>query len=470
MSFFDKAAMHQKCDRPQISCNVTLWRFASQAGCPRNGRLYDKVQRMPENESITQRSIRRRMLAGAAGAIILNAQPGVAQGAAPQFAIQTDYSAALDRDDVYSFLDGSQPTWDEPLFTGGDYVESRTSRKELGAIPKPIKMYWAVRRFFALVIGPGRGQLIGHFDCMVTIEQQVNVVLKAALLLKKNLPQAVQTKIEGWFSQYDPDVHGDPFVYARDRIASDASVNVDMFSVVNALSINKIPSTRREHDQQLKALLGLYNGSTAGKIWLDTNGQESVSAGAHFKKSQVRSVLLRSTLVGRLDNPDKPRDSSSEVTAGPGDNPKNIMKDLGDKEAQRLDCGDPATSHEWPVIVLDGWPEFMVELRDFEYKIKCVRVVLRLPVLLTRTAMLQLWASMRIPGKTIVAEVLTCHFRSALSPSVIGIALANPPAAVVAYLALIEQCIDAKLGKAIPCLIPGLTLIKTVKPPGWQPL
>src|SRR6266404_1305875 len=430
---------------------------------------------------------RRRFLkqtGAGAGALVVSAeahQPDMrrpkASSTGPRIPIQLDYSAYLDKQEVYEFMEGAVDRWDAPLVKPG-YTAWIDHKKLVDTVkvtkedmPKPLRLSWGERETWEVYEGLPPGIMVGSFDVVVPKDQQVEVEVLSVLWIENNTKATLQDKIKEAFNAYQYKENTDSedaIEYARTKLATETEIKTGMFSVEITFSIVKVSGTRMTHPQQRDALLNLYKGEVRGTILTDPNlppenlevKDRSYFAKRHFRAKQL--VKDPKPVEGVTANPRPPVHGAEDDKK---QSSTKIIEDIIKIEREAMNCSLDLIKppKEWPIMILAAWPEFKVEWRDFTYTIGCgVQFVLRLPVLQTRTTGLELWAyaqyaSGQLPAIYQVVE--TCVFKSALAGGVIGIAMANIEVAVSVFVSLLQQCLAVQV---VLCLIPGLALITRV--------
>src|SRR5262249_13355618 len=113
--------------------------------------------------------------------------------------IQFDFSANLDRDEIYKFLDNSaMTTWEAPLALPKGYSQSSAAKKPVGLIDKypddiqsslrgqPVRLWWARQAQCRAQQGTGTGQFVGTSEVTIPCSWQVNINVFAVLLIKND--------------------------------------------------------------------------------------------------------------------------------------------------------------------------------------------------------------------------------------------------------------------------------------------
>jgi hypothetical protein len=381
-------------------------------------------------------------------------------------AIQEEFSPNLDTDEVRQFLlDLKTTDYDGPIDVKSGYFASNI-RKPAGlpieerAGGKSLSLFWAVREFYEAVEGNSPGQVVGNFDVIVPMEEQLAMTVTSVLLIKTGTTADAQKKIEAAFSKYTFPNDGDPTEFARRELAN-AGIGMDAFATTLTYSLRKMK--RIEHDAQRKAALGLYNGTTRGEINEDGHTRPIHGEEGYFKERKIRCALVRRENVAPV--PSKPKDSLHEV-----DDKRTIEQTVDDvtrEEGRQLECNMDAPPRTWLIQTLFEWPEFKLITKPFDIVIGCVRVTLWLPVLQTRTGQSNLYGYTRAPrntDKAVWGVVEHCFWEAALSAAVVGIASLNFYTALAAFKGIFSKCIYDHLKQLIPCLIPGLILKFETKP------
>jgi hypothetical protein len=164
--------------------------------------------------------------------------------------------------------------------------------------------------------------------------------------------------------------------------------------------------------------------------------------------------------------PDKKTDPVHEVVQEPPGDPSQAVQQVANSEAAPLECADYDLQN-YPIAELLRYPEFKVIWRDVRIEIRCVTVVLTLPILQIRWSRIELYAYTRHPknlGNLVESAIIQCIWEAAVAGAVIGVVMGNFAAALAAFQGIFTQCLEDKFGQFISCMIPGLALIFEVVP------
>ena len=299
-------------------------------------------------------------------------------------AIQREYSPRLDQHVVYEFARGTGPSWDAPNPTKAGYSLSPVPPKT-ASVPGVVPLYWARREWYEVTEG---GQAVGNFDLVVPWHQDLQAIIKNLLFVKDDVTAAQRAVIETAFKNYNWPADGDPDDYVATKLAGNPeNIKRSMFSVDCTFSLAKV-GPNFEHDAQKKAVLSVYKDQESGQVWPGP-GQAPVKLGdgGYFKTRPLSPRMVKYEVVDDVPPPNI--DPVHEINSS---NPSSAIDTIISEEGSPLDCGTGYDTSEFPILTLLEYPEFMVEWRDFDYDLGCgVHVVLRLPVLRTRTSELNLW-------------------------------------------------------------------------------
>lgn len=383
--------------------------------------------------------------------------------------IQQDYAPNLSTTEVFQFLKSTANVYTAPVIPKAGYSVSGVAKKPVGSLDStpagsPIKTYWAQRHWYEVVEGTNPGQVVGHFDAIVPIEERVRLSIDAVLLVADTASATNKTKIESSFLSYQWPRDGDPLDYVEHALKAEPTITRSMFAVVLTHTIEKI--ARVEHRDQIDRILSTYADRAPGQVWTGPGTSPiRIGDGGYFS---TRTLRPRRTRIEDLEDVQPAvRDPIHQVEQKAPQTISGIIDAIVGSEGAAIDCSLDFNKQEWPIMELFEYPEFRLLWRDFSFEIGCgVRVVLTLPVLQIQISKLMLWAYARSPksvGNIIERVITACAFNAALTGAVVGVVLGNFVAALEAFRGVFTECIKSKLGDFISCLIPGLALISEVK-------
>lgn len=377
--------------------------------------------------------------------------------------VNTIASIDLNKPEIFAFLRNNAATsWDAPVTPPVGYVASAAPLKPSGTISeyaagKPIALIRSVREYYEVLEGPSPGQNVGNFDVVVPIERTVHVHVSAALFIQAGVTSTNATKIENVFGQYEYPRDGDPNQYVHEKLNENGSITADMFLVGSTYSVEKVGPDKIWGGER-ERILDAFNGKGDGSVIPGENMRpipiDGGDSKGFFERRQLRAVLLRSEDLDGV--PEKVRDLH-EVTSK---DPKNAIKEIANLEGKAAGC-DAYVLKEWKIADLVDYYEWRWRWKDFHFRIGCIHIFITLPVQQSRESRISLWAYARYPqnlGNLVETAINDCAWKSALASAVIAVVLWNFPVGLAAFKALFTECIRAKFGNAVSCLIPGLVL------------
>lgn len=371
--------------------------------------------------------------------------------------IELDYTPDLDTDEIHSFIIDSDPsntTYTSKVISEAGMTPVARRPREKGMLLGPL--YAFIKEIYAIE-RDRKG--VGRQEIIVPIEQGMTLVIVNTLFLRDDIVETdKQAIIEKVFIDFDAS-KDDPYDYARKALPAD--ITDEMFMVRPSFELVK-SGVREERKEQRIALFELYQGKSAGSIDLPI-GVDGI--GDYFDRGNY-TVILLSVEPCRVGQPEK--DPNILESDSVEDDPSPIIDELVREETKVLDCGQIEVVKQ-RVATLLQWPEFKVEWEPKRVKIGCVRITIRLPVLYIRTTKLALYyfyGKIQNLGILIEKIIETCALRGILAGAIIGVALSNLQAAIVAFRTVFVECIKSQAQQAIVCLIPGLLIIK--EKGGWH--
>lgn len=372
-----------------------------------------------------------------------------------------------------------QPNYTAPLgyeVSGiAPIVVGTAGQKTVGS---PVKLVWSERRYFNVIEGKRpatitepahQGQIVGNFDAVVPYSQEIQIEILALLLVSSSASAAQRVLIENKFSGYKYEEKGEPEAFVDDTLKSEPSLTRDLFLVDFTHRVIKM-SSANAHEDQLQALLAVYEGRATGAVYMQDGAPQALSDPGYFPNNGLSYQFLRSETTADIPPPPidytyKKQNSLLPVV--------QVVMEVIRNEGAQLECDQHFKSRHWKIMTLLRFPEFMLKWQDVRFKLGCVWVVLTLPVIHIRISDLNLYAYVRQPESLTNVEqvVMACVFRAALSGAVVGVALGNIMAALHTFRAIFSECIKEKLLMLYACLLPGLMLIGENQPgDDWHPL
>jgi hypothetical protein len=322
---------------------------------------------------------------------------------------------------------------------------SKVSSRDVGNTP--MKVYWS--RFVECGIYQGyqRPALISKSEIKILAWKKVRVEVFADLIVNNTVtPQQLQ-EIQTAFKAFDYAVDGDPNEYIDKKIVGGTTVSRKMFRVDLTYKI-VIDGDVETDDRALTHFLDYWKGKYSGSIGRQSSGEDK-TIGEYLEETQ----LFAQTMANRdvplvapdLEDPDK------IVT----DFPEDTARDRAKKDLQAADCGHTRTdAHK--IADLLHWIEVKIIWSEGRIDLGCGNyLTFQYPEFRSREVAYVLYASLTLPEPTDEDKeraVLECFWTSVFAATVVGIALANPKPALIAFKALFLECIIRKFKKAISCI------------------
>ncbi len=326
-------------------------------------------------------------------------------------------------------------------------------------------------------------RVISEIQVSVPQEQRIRLSIWANLLIRCkdfNGETSINTQeeIERLFTDYDfQNKHEEVEEYVERMLASNLNIKKEMLYICYSFSVEKVGNPK-SYDEVRKKALDLYTGAQSGIIYpyphdeKDPGERIGDNPAGWFEQKKLRAHFLEDEPIAGF--PDRRKDPVHERDVT-GQNQKDVLQHIAEKEARVLECADVFKQHDYKIAALFDYPEFKMiwrERRAVLYRDKCgneISIRIQVPIIQRRISQINLWAYMRYPTNTgevndIIAKVLErCAIRAALSGTVVGVALGNFAAAVAAFKAVFQRCIDEHIDAIIKCMIPGLSLLSEAR-------
>jgi hypothetical protein len=352
----------------------------------------------------------------------------------------------LATDEFYEFLwDANRTTFDEPAPSAPVNFTVDLAEYVFGAAPQVLAVSWAVRETYTITSG-GNGQHIATLEIVVPVAQALRISAVGVLFLRNDVTQEVAAAIRERVKTYDPTSGIDPLDWAYDGIPAGVKGAFSMFDFRLRSRTEKVGASREFADARNSAL-------------------------QHFQKFYGEAYRVNGPTTELIrDVPERtPHRNERKVTDATSDS--EAAKEI-DRIVREQNPGNCDGLEEWQERVADlaNYSEYMTrwELVDIEI---CGIVFgkMHTNVLYTRNVVLQLWAFAQYPKDPLAVlgdMVKECAKQAATAGIVVGLVLGNFPAALAAFETAFSECMEHKLNKFVPCLIPGIAVMKVEGP--WQ--
>jgi hypothetical protein len=368
--------------------------------------------------------------------------------------IELDYTPDLDSEDVHAFVLDSDPSntlFKSPLLTESGMIAVASRPIEEAPLPGPL--YAFIKETYAI---ERNRQGVGRQEIVVPVMQAMRLLIVNTLFVRNDVQGTpFEAKLKEVFSAYVFEPSGPPpHDYARRELPPE--ITDDMFLVRPSFELLK-DGDRIERTEQRDAMIALYAGQASGDFHLPIGSGDGI--GDYFGRGDYRMILI-SRDPCRVGQP--VQDPNVYETSDVDDDPGAVIDELVGVEANELDCNHIEVIQE-RVVTLLQWPEFKIEWEPKRVKIGCVRITVRLPVLsirITKLALYYFYGKIKNLGRLIESIIEACALKSVVAGAIIGIALSNIQAAIVAFRTVFVECVKSQAGQAISCLIPGLLILK----------
>lgn len=350
----------------------------------------------------------------------------------------------LATDEFYDFLwDAKQTTFDEPAPAAPVNFTADQAEYAFGAAPQALGFSWAVRETYSITSGHN-GQHIATLEVVVPVVQDLRIWSVGVLFFRNDVAQDVASAIRERVRTYDPTSGIDPLDWAYDGIPAGVKGAFSMFDFRLRSRVEKVGSAREFADARDSAL-------------------------QHFQKFYGETYRLDGPITELIkDIPERiPHRNERKVTDPTSESEAEKEIDMIVREQNPGNC-DGLEKWQERVADLLNYSEYMTrwELVDIEI---CGIVIgkMHASVPYTRNVVLQLWAFAQYPQDPLAVlgdMVKECAKQAATAGIVVGLVLGNFPAALAAFETAFSECMEHKLDRFVPCLIPGIVVMKVEGP------
>lgn len=332
------------------------------------------------------------------------------------------------------------------------------------AINKPHreKIKFSVKEFWTVI---QNNISVQNNQVTIIYEQEVEVNPEYLICFKDGISNDVLAKARLIISEYKFDITIPIHEWLQSKI--DETLTEDMFYLDTSLKISKVGNRIEFNATQRYAFLRFYELTPK-----DPSEDKFIGSQVHIIKegglthwvddSKVKleklkyEELVLDILEPKKDPTIKEYDDKSTLTES-----EKITEVLSAISNYLIpsECG-VMNFETIKLLSLYGFPEFKIEMVNFEIEIGCTYIIISLPVLKTRNAQIVFYIYYSIPDnitQTILEIMKVCAIRAALEAAVLGVITCNPPLAVAVFNNQFKTCIQTE---ALKCINPGIMTIK----------
>lgn len=305
------------------------------------------------------------------------------------------------------------------------------------------KVYWTVLEEWAICYDHKNPKTLGTKEVRCFASKSVAVDLNTNLLVSSSIDAGTQKAIVDAFLAFDETAHGDPQDYIAEQLRNHPEVTRKMFQVALGYTVrvagNEVLDTR-ERDIFIDSFKG------PGSIVTDPSGKRE-NRSEYIKKHDIFPRPLGSQIfpgiMPALPDPDKIETTDPQATAE-----ERARKEAPECSHTKTEVHDVADLLHWIEIKVI-WSEARVDLGCGNY------FTFKYPEFRSREVSYILCSALTAPDPVdqhVKQAVMDCFWMSALSAAVVGVAMANPKAALIAFKALFSSCVIAKFKAMIDCV------------------
>ncbi len=311
------------------------------------------------------------------------------------------------------------------------------------------------------------GVNIGSNFFISTYGYSIRVSVRAYLILKLGLDATVIDIAKNLFVKYNFSTDGDLYGWIKNELQKEENslLKENMFMIDSSVLLEKIGARITINDEQKQQFLSVYQEQFFPKKSLvnivpNSNDKETT---LHDWAEDMKISFAK---IGEelLLNEDKPKETKEiqSLPMGTDLNAKSldIINDILSTVVPSQ-CGEMKSQRD-KLLTLFAWFEIKVEWRQLTIENDCFTIEISYPVILTRESHLVLYIYYAVPrsiGNTLLEIVKVCATRAALAGGVLGLALANPAAAIVVFKTLFGRCVEDEI---IKCSNPGILTLKEI--------
>lgn len=377
------------------------------------------------------------------------------------FKVDLDFKEQKIQDFIYAESKNEEDKFLEilPKIPDNFYIDVNSYREKKSVYQNTIN--FLVREEYAVFQNK---QNIGSNFFTTIYGQNIDVSVRAYLILKSDVTNEVKLQAENLVSQYNFTTDGDLYLWIKSKLTD--VLKEDMFIIDTSILIEKIGKRITIDDKQVQSFLTAYTDKNAypkkSIIDIVTNANDKRTTLADW----AEDMKITFSKIGEqlLTNEEHPKETKEIQTLPLGvkadDKALGLINDILSTIIP-TECGVMKPQQQ-RLLTLYGWFEIKVEWRQAIIENDCFKIVINYPVFLSRESRMVLYIYYATPenvGNTLLDIVIVCAKRAALAGGVLGLVLGNPAAAIVVFKTLFGRCVEEEIVK---CSNPGILTLKEI--------
>lgn len=303
-------------------------------------------------------------------------------------------------------------------------------------------VFWTVLEEWGIAYNRNRPKILGKTEVRCFASKPVLVNLQANLIVLSTVDTSIQATIKDSFIEYDMTLHGDPNDYISSRLSHNTSINRSMFQVVLAYAVC-VDGDETIDVREREMFISSFAGN--GSVVVDSGGKRHHLA-EYIQQNDIYPWKIASKVVYELSASDYEQEKIENTDRQTGAE-KRAQKDIPDCSLTKTEVHDIADLLHW-VETKIIWSEGRVDIGCGNY------FTFQYPEFRSREVAYYLCSSITTPDptdKNVSNAVMDCFWKSVLAATVVGVALWNPKAALIAFKALFAGCVYGKFTGMLDC-------------------
>ena len=321
-----------------------------------------------------------------------------------------------------------------------------------------------------------------RFEIEIPVVSDIEVALVAHLMVSPDLTEAQIEKLKDGMTGFSQNPDDDLQDYVVSFVASHPDVFGEDFSHESYIIDVGCILTKISEEVRYEAAKTLIDRFKVS-ILKEGNMEEASVKISEFPTTKTRKRI--STPSGPTYNASGP-EIEDETWNPEGEPSQATLDDLDDLiEGELTDFIDEELSQDRPgcdivkerrekekVATLLSWPQFKLVWVRRTFKVGCVKVSVRLPVLKRRTAFKVLYVAIATHFDVddwLFDLLLKCALSAAVSASVVGLISANPAIAAAVFKSHFKTCVMDHIRREVFDCVSETIFVGTVHS-GWKPV